>query len=560
MVFWNTACLDWKERLLAGRSLVPDLPLYQEEAERGLRIFKRLRIPDVIGQPTMAEACGPWFFPIVEVLFGSYDPATNRRMVQEYFLGLPKKNAKSSNGGALMVVALILNRRPAGEFLLVAPTKEIADIAFKQASGTIKADPELAKLFHIQRHIRLITHRRTEATLQIKAADTDVITGSKALGTMIDETHVFAKRPRAAEVFVELRGALAARPDGFLFQTTTQSKEPPAGVFKAELTMARNVRDGVVALPMLPIIYELPYDVAKDNGWKRREFWPLVNPNMGRSVDEGFLDRELIAAEAKGPEALALLASQHFNVEIGLALQSDRWAGANYWERQAVPRFGLEEVLKRSEVITVGIDGGGMDDMLGLCVLGRERETRRWLAWTRAWIHKDVLELRKSEAARLGDFAAAGDLVIVDRQEDAFAEVADLVERVNDSGLMAQVGLDPFGVGLIVDELSTRGITQANKQVEGIRQGFQLMGAIKTAEVQLADGNLVHAGQPIMAWCVGNAKVEPKGNAIVITKQAAGTAKIDPLMALFNAVALMALNPEPASVYSGDRGLLVFGA
>jgi phage terminase large subunit-like protein len=48
-----------------------------------------------------------------------------------------------------------------------------------------------------------------------------------------------------------------------------------------------------------------------------------------------------------------------------------------------------------------------------------------------------------------------------------------------------------------------------------------------------------------MAWAVGNAKVEPKGNAITITKQTSGSAKIDPLMATFNAVALMAMNPEP---------------
>ncbi|SPW23567.1 Phage terminase-like protein, large subunit [Cronobacter sakazakii] len=48
----------------------------------------------------------------------------------------------------------------------------------------------------------------------------------------------------------------------------------------------------------------------------------------------------------------------------------------------------------------------------------------------------------------------------------------------------------------------------------------------------------------MMAWCVGNARVEPKGNAILITKQASGKGKIDPLMALFNSVSLMALNPE----------------
>ena len=46
-----------------------------------------------------------------------------------------------------------------------------------------------------------------------------------------------------------------------------------------------------------------------------------------------------------------------------------------------------------------------------------------------------------------------------------------------------------------------------------------------------------------MAWAVSNARVEPKGNAITITKQASGTAKIDPLMAAFNAVAWMSANP-----------------
>jgi len=55
---WNTACPDWEDRILSGRTIVPDLPLFDDEAARALRIFKRLRIPDVIGTPTMAEACG----------------------------------------------------------------------------------------------------------------------------------------------------------------------------------------------------------------------------------------------------------------------------------------------------------------------------------------------------------------------------------------------------------------------------------------------------------------------------------------------------------------------
>jgi hypothetical protein len=52
---WDTSCPDWERRLLEGRSLVPELPLYAEEAARGLRVFKRLRIPDVFGTPSIGR-------------------------------------------------------------------------------------------------------------------------------------------------------------------------------------------------------------------------------------------------------------------------------------------------------------------------------------------------------------------------------------------------------------------------------------------------------------------------------------------------------------------------
>ena len=294
---WVTACPDWEDRILSGRTLVPDLPLFPEEADRAERIFGRLRIPDVIGKPTMAEAGTEWLWPIVRAIFGSYDAATNRRQVQEFFWLVPKKNSKSSGAAAIMVTAMIVNRRPLAEFLLIAPTKQIADIAYKQAWGIIQADEALTSLFQGQQHIRTITHRNSGATLQVKAADTDVITGSKSTGILIDETHVFAKKSNAADIFVEIRGALAARPDGFLIQVTTQSKEPPQGVFKSELATARKVRDGEMKLPLLPILYELPERLTADGGWKNRELWPLVNPNLGRSVDEEFLANQLTKAE-----------------------------------------------------------------------------------------------------------------------------------------------------------------------------------------------------------------------------------------------------------------------
>jgi len=544
---WDTACLDWEDRILDGRTLIPELPLFEAEAARALWVFKQLRLPDVIGTPTMGDACGPWFFPIVEALFGSYDPDSNMRHISEVFQLIPKGNSKSSNGGAVMLTAIITNRRPEAEFLFVAPTMEIAAIAYKQAKGTIRLDPVLDKMFHVQDHLRRITHREMGATLQIKAADTDVITGSKAVGTMIDETHVFAKRGNAADVFIELRGALTKRPDGFLFQTTTQSKQPPVGVFASELAMARSVRDGKAKMPLLPVLYELPDALARDDGWKNRKYWPLVNPNLGRSTNADFLAREVMRAEADGPAAVALIASQHFNVQIGMSLRVDGWAGANYWNRGVERGLTLDAVLERSEAVVVGIDGGGLDDLLGIAVLGREKNTKTHLCWTHALISPEGLDRRKANASVYERFSADGDLTVVQELPDDISFVIDIVEKIKVTKKLAGVGVDAIGIGGIVDSLARIGVTQENNLLAGVRQGISLMGAIKTVERKLVDGSFKHNGSALMAWCAGNARIVPTPTGMRIARDDSGYGKIDPLMALFNSAALMALNPAPVT-------------
>lgn len=535
---WDTSCRDWQERIRAGRSLLPALPLLASEADRAVAIFNMLRLPDVPGQPFMREAAGDWQRDIVRALFGSYDPDAGLRHVREIFQLVPKKNSKTTAGAAIMLTAVLMSRRPRAEFLLVAPTQEVANLAFAQAVGMIEADEVLVAKFRIQEHLKRITYRPTGAFLKVKSFDPKVVTGSKPAGVLLDELHVIAEAHDADRVIGQLRGGLISQPEGFLVTITTQSERPPSGVFRAELQKARAVRDGKLAAPILPLLYEFPPDVD----WREPANWPMVTPNNGRSITVERLVSEYHAAQAAGDEELRRWASQHLNVEIGLALMSDRWAGADFWEAQGTAGLSLDELLRRSEVVTIGIDGGGLDDLMGLSVVGRDKRTHDWLVWSRAWAHPSVMQRRKSEAARFADFAADGDLRIVERIGDDVTEIAEIVSTVNASGLLDKIGVDPAGIGAIVDALVDAGIEQ--ERITGISQGWKLTGAIKTAERKLAEGGLWHGGARLMAWCVGNAKVEPRGNAVMITKQASGTAKIDPLMAMFNAVALMALNPQ----------------
>ncbi|MGE0845827.1 MAG: terminase large subunit [Flavobacteriaceae bacterium] len=558
---WNFACPDWAERLAAGQSLVPDLPLDQAEADRAVAIFNRLCLPDVPGQPSMEEAAGDWIRDIVRALFGSLDDA-GRRRVSEIFALVPKKSSKTTNGAGIMVTALLLNRRPRAEFLLVAPTQDIADLAFQQASGMIECDPEgyLQKRFSIHEHIKTIRDRRNKATLKIKTFDMKVMTGAKPSGVLVDEVHVMQGISYASRVIGQIRGGLLPNPEAFLIFITTQSDQPPAGVFKAELEMARGVRDGrIEKARVLPVLYEFTEEMQRSGDWEDPALWPQVLPNLGRSIELDRLVDDHNTAKSKGDEELRRWASQHLNVQIGLALHADRWEGADHWEAAADKTLTLDELMARSEVCTVGIDGGGLDDLLGLSVIGREKTTRRWLSWGRAWAHESVLVRRKNIAERLQDFARDEDLTICSALGDDVAEVAAIVHRLHLAGLLPKkmgIGLDPVGVAAILDELALLGID--DDCMVGVPQGYKLSGVIKGAARKLADGSLSHADQAMMDWCVSNAKAEQRGNALLVTKQAAGSAKIDPLIAFFNAFDLMSRSPEASgpSVYR-KRGALV---
>ncbi len=544
MMQWTTACPDWERRIVAKESLIPQGPLFPDQAAEALEVFGSLRMVDATGSPLMSETVREWVNEFVAAIFGAYDPDEGRRLISEFMLLISKKNGKSTIAAGIMLTALILNWRPSGEFIILAPTKEIADNSYVPIRDMIAADPELAALIQVQNHIRTVTHRQTGATLKVVAADNDTVSGKKAIGIFIDELWVFGKRHGAEAMLREATGGLASRPEGFVIYATTQSDDPPAGIFRQKLMYARSVRDGKTEdRSFLPVLYEFPQHMLDAGEHRNFANAYITNPNLGLSVDEPFIERGYRQAQLDGEESFRGFLAKHLNVEIGLALRSDRWAGADFWEGQGkLPGLTLDQLIDRCEVIDIGIDGGGLDDLLGFAAMGRDKKTREWLLWTHAWAHPSVLERRKAEAPRFRDFANDGDLTLVERIGQDVDEVADICLMVYEAGLLDKIGVDPAGIGSIVEALESRGMQQ-NEVVVGISQGWRLGGAIKTAERKLAEGAIIHGKQALMSWCCSNAKVEPRGNSILITKQASGSAKIDPLMAVFNAVSLLSLNP-----------------
>ncbi len=545
----DLSCVDWETRIRTGASLMPlGLKLDLERSTQARSLFDMLSLPDVRDQPTFGEVGGEWFKEIVGAVFGTYNGV--QRSVNEFFFLVPKKNSKTTNSAAIMVTAMIVSERPRAEFLFVAPTQQVAEIAFNQAVGMVEAAPFLRKTCQIKDYMKKIIFRHNNCSLKIKSFDPNVLTGTKPAGVLLDELHVIAEHANADRVLGQLRGGLISSPEAFLITITTQSERVPVGVFRTELMKARKVRDGQVKLKLLPIMYEFPLDMVKSGAWRDPKNWWMVNPNRNLSITMPRLEEDFAGALSSGEEETRRWASQHLNIEIGLALHSDHWVGARYW-RNSAASHNCEELVERSEVVTIGIDGGGLDDMLALTVCGRTPDGK-WLTWSRAWMHEIALERNKDAISTYKDFERDGDLVIVKAIGDDVEQVGEVVEAIVQTGKLFKVGIDQAAIGGLIDELILRGVRgpeDKDCQIVGIPQGWRLNSAIKTTERKLAEGSMETAVQPLTRWCAENARVEAKGNAILITKQASGSGKIDPLMATLNAVELMSRNPNGAKKY-----------
>ncbi len=564
---WTTACPDWEQRIVANETLTPCDPLFMDSAALGMQTFDDLMVVDA---GVNFGTSRPWIREFAAAIFGAYcmtpgHPEEARRLIQTFFMLISKKNAKSTTAAGIMLTALILNWRPEGEFYILAPTKEVADNSWKPLRAAVLADDDLSARFTIKEAERTLVDKSNNAFLKVVAADTQTVTGKKTIGVLVDELHEFGKVAKAETMLVEITGGLASRPEGFVIYLTTQSDEPPAGVFKKELDYARAVRDGKVVDPSYyPILYEYPaaYLDPDTKPYMLPENWHIVNPNWGITVDPRYITGKIDKAKFSGEDSIQKVVSKHLNIQIGLDLGADAWPAARLWMQAAQkPSEGvlarlmltpyerqlaiLDEMMDQCEVLTAGVDGGGLDDLLALTFTGRLRGTTdQYLSWSHAWCSKIVLERRMEIAPRLKDFEAAGQLTIVETLGPDVTQLAEVVKRVQKRDLLHGLGIDPARIASIITALRAEELpVDDDDWFVKVRQGWTLASSILWVERGLATGNYKHMAQALVNWAVGNAKVVARANSFLVTKELSGAAKIDPLMSSFCAAELMSHNP-----------------
>jgi len=530
-----TACPNWELRLQLGQ--VPFntdlLPMQTESADKMSAIFKRLRMPDLPGQPRIGDLeGGEWIDYVARAVWGG-------REVREAFICIAKKQSKSAHGGLMFFSAFLADKIPTQRYTCIAPTIAIARLVFDIIVGAIDADPTLASVLIVRRHVREVEHRNTGSILRVLPFSPEALTGLRG-NVLLDEVWLLGTKMAGEKLRAQLKGALAATPSAKLIYITTTSDTIPVGMFAQLLKYARAVRDGDVVDPTFLVAIWEPWEGC--DPWNNEDVWPMLLPSFPHIVQPEFYRSVIREANNSGPSAIVRDKAQFFNVTAEENIQGETWVISEYLPSVSTRKVTLDEIITKCNSVAIGIDLGGADDLSAATVIGQDADTSIWYVWAKAWATKLAMTRNPKIAAKLQDFVNDGDLDVIENGGDVVPMV-DLCIKVREAGVLHGIGIDPAGAADLVDALVEAEFdTESDEpEVMGVGQtAYRLNAAVETFERRVLEGRAEIDNSRLLRWCFGNTVIVQRGQARGIEKNLP-TDKIDPISATLDATACFVL-------------------
>ena len=520
---------------------IPDTTDPHGHGERMWAAMSRLRITQgPLSGRTLHKVAPPWQEKFVRSLYGSTDE-DGKRLHDLAFLLVAKKAGKSTLSGMLACAHMLVFPESRGTGILLASTKEQAKLVADSMEATILADPWLQSQFHIRGYRNEVEHLESGTVVRTIAAELASTVGTQCSFYVVDELHLLGQTTKGQNLVRQLMAGSAVRENPLGILISTAPLGVGAGIYQSTYNRAHRVLRGEAeAERLFPVCFELPPDVdPNDERW-----WWMANPSLDRTFSLEWLRREHKTALADpDPASLEHFMSQHLNLPAAENLGVDRLVPLAVWDRCKDPSITLETLVQRCpKKLWLGCDAGGKDDFTSLAVVG-QTDSGEALLWVHSWLHVDGYERRRNSTP-LAEFQAAGDLTVYERTNGDLEAVEELVGRIREH--VVAVGVDPHGLRALVRRMEEMGLT-----VAGIPQGWRLSPHVFQAQRDIHAGTLRQYGGPLTRWCVSNARVQPHGQAVALTKpnQASMSAqKIDAVVATVMALAVKAEHapaPEP---------------
>lgn len=477
----------------------------------------------------------PWERSLVRNLFGWKREDGSRRF-REAFVGIPRKNSKTTLAAGLSLLLLLMDREDGAEIYFAASDKDQASLCFDIAAKMVKASPFMSSKCIVKDSVKRIVFGNS--FMRAIPADAAGSHGFNAHGIIIDELHTQPNR----DLYDVLKTSTASRRQPLVVSITTAGTDRESICYEL-WEHARKVRDGEVKdRSFLPCIYEL----EKGDNWKHKKTWKKCNPNLGRSVSIEYLEEAFERAK-KTPSFENTFRNLHLNQWTDSA---SRWITTESW----VACQGELPDLTGCECVA-GLDLAATDDITALVYVFHRDE--KFYVVPHFYCPEDTIRERpKKYHTQYEEWVRRGLLTVTPGSSTRYDYVRKQVLDDSQRYRIRQIAFDQWQALDTFQQLEARGFdcVKISQTTQGLHPGT------KAVEEAVHDRQLVHDGNPILRWMLGCTVVETdhSGNRRPHRKKSSGEhfqkGKIDGIVALIMAMGRAGIT-TPGNVYN-ERGAI----
>ena len=488
-----------------------------EAASRACRFIELLTHTkgELAGQRIKLE---PWQVFILTTAFGWRRREDGGRRFRRVYIEVARGNGKSCLSSGVALYCLVADNEPGAEVYSFATTRDQAKIVFGDAKRMAETNLPLRKRFGLEVLANALYVPSTGSPFQAKSAEGSTLDGLNTHLAVVDELH--AHKTRAVYDVVET--SLGKRRSSLLWCITTAGFDTSGICYEVRTMSTRVLERQAVDETQFAIIYT----ADEEDNWTTLEALEKANPNWGVSVRPEMILSLLAKAKAL-PSAINNFKTKHLDIWCSA---SNAWMDMGAWAQCEDHSLRLEDF--EGERCIIGLDLGSKNDMTAkVKVFPIETDgPTRYAIFCDFYLPERAVE--NAVNSQYSGWAEEGLLhVTPGAMTDLNVVEEDLREDLSRFNVEAVV-YDPWQATQMATTLS-----EDDAPMVECRMTVQNMSdPMKSVEALVLDRRLLHDGNPILTWMMGNvvAKLDAKDN--IFPRKERYEQKIDGVIALIMAM------------------------
>lgn len=450
-------------------------------------------------------------------IYGWEHKESGIRRFKKGYWQVGRKNAKSQSLACVASYEAMALGENMSEVYIGATKTDQAKIVWKETKAQIDGCDFLKAKYKVA--YGKIEHIKSESFIEALSKDANKSgDGFNPQCGIIDEYHAH----KTSEIYDVLDSGMGARLQPLMMIITTAGFELQHPCHSVEYDYIAKILD-----PNNPIendeYFVMVNELDKDDDIKNEENWVKANPILC-SYEEGIsYIRSQLKAALDVPEKMRNFLTKNMNIWVNM-----REGGYMDLSKWSLCKGELPDV-KGLEAYC-GIDLSKKIDLTSAYFVIPYNGSS--IVFGHSFMPEDTFRERmNTDNVPYDLWVEQGYITLTPGSVVDYSFVEEYIEKMSKELVIKEIDYDPYNATQFAQSMESKGYVMVE-----IRQGIRTLGEpTKDFRESVYKGNIIHDGDPVLTWAVGNAITKTDAQENIMLDKSKSTNRIDPLAATINA-------------------------